>query len=87
MAHEVLLCSGDDALLQHRSVLKAYMPSTPQRIISACSASLPLLNGDYVGAERKGLCGALGGYFRWQRPWSALVMLVVFAVGGYFMSH
>ncbi len=46
-----------------------YTPSTPPKKITAASS------GGYhpsiwsVGTKGKASCGALGGHFRWRRPW------------------
>jgi hypothetical protein len=70
MALKVLLCSGDDELPQHQSVLKAINTlNSPKNYIR-------LLGGLHVGAERKASCGALGGQFRQRRLWLAMVVLV-----------
>ncbi len=75
MALKVLLCSGDDELPQHWSVLRAIHTLNSLKIISACSGGCcPSIQR--VSAEPKASCGALGGHFcRWQ-PWSAMVVLV-----------
>jgi hypothetical protein len=75
MALKALLCSGDDELPQHRSVLRAiHTLNSPQKLY-------PLAWGvvvyPYVApAERKASCGALGGHFHRRRSWSAMVVLV-----------
>ncbi len=60
--------SGDDALPQNRSVLRAMHTPTAPKSISACSGC--------ASAEQKVLYGVLGGHFRWQRLWSAMVVMV-----------
>ncbi len=52
-----------------------YTSSTPQRSISACSASLPLSIGD-IGLECKASCGVLGGHFH-RVAMVAMVVLVI----------
>ncbi len=56
-------------------------PSTPQRIVSSCSASLPLPSRD-VRAERKASYGVLGGHFCMQQPWWLWLCWSLLAVGG-----
>ncbi len=52
-----------------------YTPSTAPKIISACSGGCrPSIQRD--SAEHNTSCGELGGHFRWQRPWSVMVVLV-----------
>ena len=76
MALKALLCSGDDASPQNRSVLRAMHTPTAPKIISACSGGYrPSIQR--VGAERKVSCGGLGVHFRRRRPWSAMVVMVV----------
>ncbi len=68
--------SGDDALPQNWSVLRAMHTPTAPQIISACSGGYrPSIRR--VGAEQKITCGALGGHFRRWWPWSAMVVMVV----------
>jgi hypothetical protein len=78
MAIKVLLCSGNDALPQHQSVLRAIHPLTPPKIITACLGDLRPSSDD-DGAERKASCGAQRGWghFRRCRPWLVLVEMVV----------
>jgi hypothetical protein len=52
-----------------------YTPSTASKIISACSGGYPP-SIRHVGAKHKVSCGVLGGHFRQQRPWLAMVVLV-----------
>jgi hypothetical protein len=73
MALKALLCSGNDALPQHQSVLRAiYTFNSPKNYIH-------LLGGlsISIGVEHKALCGALRGHFCRRRPWSAMIVLVV----------
>jgi hypothetical protein len=81
MALKVLLCSGDDALPQNRSDLRAMHTPTAPKVISACSGGYPP-SIRHAGAERKVSCGALGGHFRQRRLWLAMVVMVMLAVGG-----
>jgi hypothetical protein len=76
MALKALLCFGGDDSPQHRSVLRAiHTPSTAPKIISACSGGCrPSIQ--CFGVGQKASCGALGGHFCQQRPWSAMVVLV-----------
>jgi hypothetical protein len=70
-----LLCSGDDASPQCRSVLRAIhtlnSPENYIRLLGGCQPSIR-----HIGSECKASCGALGGHFHWLRPWSATVVLV-----------
>ncbi len=76
IALKVLVCSGNDALQQHWSVLRAiHILNTPKNKIN-CSWGCHL-SIQHVRAERKALCGALGGHFCRRQPWSAMVVLVV----------
>ena len=75
-AIKALLCSGDDASPQHRSVLRAIHPLNLQKIICKCSGGLPPSSND-DGAGRKASCGVQGGHFFRCRPWSVLVEMVV----------
>jgi hypothetical protein len=75
MALKVLLCSSDDALPQHWSVLRAiHTFNSPKNYIRLLGGCQPFFQR--FGTERKASCEALGGYFCRQRPWSALVVLV-----------
>ena len=76
IAIKVLLCSGDDASQQHRSVLRAIHPLTPSKIITACSGGLPP-SGNDDSAGRKASCRAQGGHFRGRRPLLVVVEMVV----------
>jgi hypothetical protein len=71
MALKALLCSGNDELPQHWSVLGAITPSTALKIISACLGDC-CPSFQHVGAERKASCRALGG----PAAWLAMVVLV-----------
>ncbi len=68
--------SGDDALPQNRSVLKAMHTPTAPKIISACLGGY-CSSIQHVGVEQKVLCGALGGHFCRQQPWLAMVVMIV----------
>ncbi len=66
---------GNDASPQNRCVLRAMHIPTAPKIIPACSGGYrPSIRR--VGTERKVSCGALGGHFRRQRLWSAMVVIV-----------
>ncbi len=76
MALKALLCSGDDELLQHWSVLRAIhtLNSSPKnytRCSGGCSPSIQCIN-----TECKVSCGVLGGHFCRRQPWLAMVVLV-----------
>jgi hypothetical protein len=67
--------SGDDALPQNWSVLRAMHTPTAPISISACLGGYrPSIQ--CVGAEGKVSCGALGGHFHRRRLWSAMVVMV-----------
>ncbi len=75
MALKALLCPGVINCHNIGVFWGPYTPSTTPNFISTC------LGGCHpsiwcIGTERKALCGALGGLFRWQRPWLAMVVLV-----------
>jgi hypothetical protein len=75
MALKVLLCIGNDASPQNRSVLRAMHNPTAPKVISACSGGY-CLSIQRAGVEQKVLCGALGGHFRQRRLWLAMVVMV-----------
>jgi hypothetical protein len=76
MALEGLLCSSDDVLPKHQSVLRATHTLNNPKIISAClGVCHPSIQ--CVSAERKASCRALGGHLCRQRPWLAMVVLVI----------
>jgi hypothetical protein len=75
MALKALLCSGNDALPQNRSVLRAMHTPTAPKVISACSGGYPP-SIQCAGAERMVSCGVLGGHFRQRRLWLAMVVMV-----------
>jgi hypothetical protein len=76
MSLKALLCSGDDTLPYHRSVLRAIHPLNPLKNISACSGGRrPSIEDD--GAGRKALYAALGGDFCRRRLWSAIGVMVI----------
>jgi hypothetical protein len=75
MALKELLCSGNDASPQHRSVLRAlHTLNSPQNYICLLGGFWPSISR--IGLEHKASCGALGGHFGRRRPWSAMVVLV-----------
>jgi hypothetical protein len=75
MALKALLCSGDNALPQHFSVLRAiHTLNSPQKYTCLLRGLHPSIQR--ISAEQKASCGALGGHFRWRRPWLAMVVLV-----------
>jgi hypothetical protein len=76
MALKALLCFGNDALLHHRSVLRAIHPLNPPKIISACLGGRHPLSKDN-GSGHKASCATLGGRFRRQQMWLAIVVIVV----------
>ena len=59
MALKALLCSDNDALPQHQSILMAIHPLNLQKFICSCSEGLPPSSNDN-GAGRKASCGAQG---------------------------
>jgi hypothetical protein len=75
MVLKALLCSGDDELPQHWSVLGAIhtlnSPKNYNRLLVFFCLSIHC-----TSAERKASCGALGGHFCRRRSWSAMVVLV-----------
>jgi hypothetical protein len=75
MALKALLCFGNDASLQNRSVLRAMHTPTAPKVISACSGGYPP-SIQRAGAERKVSCGALGGHFHQRQLWLAMVVMV-----------
>ncbi len=75
MALKALLCSGDDESRQHRSVLRAiHTLNSPKKYICLLGGYHPSIQ--CIGAEPKASCGALGGHFRRQRLWLAMIVLV-----------
>ncbi len=75
MALKAPLCSSNDVLPQHWSVLRAKHALNNPKNIPVCSGGCrPSIRR--VGMERKVSCGVLGGHFCRQRPWSAMVVLV-----------
>ena len=73
MSLKVLLCSIDDALPHHWSVLRVMHPLTPPKFVSTCLGGHCPSSKDN-GAGCKASCAALGGHF-W--PWLAVVEMVV----------
>jgi hypothetical protein len=72
---KVLLCSGNDELPQHRSVLGTINAlNSPKSYICLLGGLLPIHL--CVSAEQKVLCGVLGGHFRQRRLCSAMVVMV-----------
>ena len=76
MAIKMHLCSSDDALPQHWSVLRAIHPLNLQKNICTCSGGLPPSSDD-GSAGRKASYGAQGGNFCLRRPWLVVVEMVV----------
>jgi hypothetical protein len=75
---KALLCSGNDELPQHRSVLGTINAlNSPKSYIRFSGGYHPSIQ--CVGVEQKVSCGALGGHFRQRRLW--LAMVVMFEVG------
>jgi hypothetical protein len=75
MALKVLLCSSNDELPQHRSVLRAINTrNSPKKYIRLLGGSSPIHSMCRRGAQ--GLMWGLGGHFRWRRLWLAMVVLV-----------
>jgi hypothetical protein len=83
---KVLLCSGNDALLQHWSVLRAMHPLNLRKIITACLGGLPPSRDD-DGAGHTALCGVQGGHFRRRRPWLVMVEMVIVGRWRLVMSY
>jgi hypothetical protein len=75
MALKALLCSGDDELPQHQSVLRAIHTLNSPKNKSACLGDCRL-SIQRAGVERTASCGALWGHFNRRRSWSAMVVLV-----------
>jgi hypothetical protein len=75
MALKVLLCSGDDALPQHRSFLRAMCTLSSPKVLSACLGGCrPSIQR--VGVEHKVSRGALESHFHQRQPWLAMIVLV-----------
>ncbi len=66
MVLKALLCSSNDELPQHQSVLRAINTSTATQIISACLGGC-CTSIESIGAKRKASCGPPGGHC--HRPW------------------
>ena len=80
MAFKVLLCSGDDASLQHWSVLRAIPPQPPQNYI--CLLRGLLLTEPRGRRRAQGLMRGTRGPFL---PALAIVMMVV--GGSWLLGH
>ncbi len=75
MALKALHCSGNDALPQHWTVLRAiHTLNSPQNYIRLLGRLSPIHLT--LWPDPKASCGALGGHFHRRRPWSAMVVLV-----------
>ncbi len=69
------VCSGDDELPQHRSILRAiHNLNSPQNYTACLGSCRPSIRR--ISLERKASCGALGGHFCQRQPWLAMVVLV-----------
>jgi hypothetical protein len=75
MARKALLCSGDDELPQHRSVLRAiHTLNSPQNYSRLLGGLLPI--NKTRRQEAQGLMWGAGGHFCRRRPWLAMVVSV-----------
>jgi hypothetical protein len=75
MPLKALFCSGNDALPQHQSVLRAiHTLNSLKNYIRLLGGLSPIHLMHQRGG--KASCGALGGRIHWRQLWLAMVVLV-----------